>query len=164
MCTGVEIALAFQAIGTTTAVAGTGAAVYGATVQSAASQKAEEARKRQMELDNLRKQREVARNTQLNRAKATSNAVAQGAGDSTGVEGGYGQIQQTGGEDLNYLTQSLDIGRDLFNANAQSAYGQGISAVGNGVNNLGLSLIKASPTIGVVGADLFGDKSNNVNL
>lgn len=152
-------------------IAGTAAAGYGAyssyqgqKAAAAASKKAEDARQRQMELDALMKQRKIIRDTQLARAKALSAATQQGAGEGSGLPGGYGQIQQTGGEDLNYLDQSRDIGRSIFDANRAYTEASSQAATGKGLFSFGVDLIQASPKLGQIGVDLFGgpgSKSSN---
>ena len=84
----------------------------------AAQQRAEEARKRQMELDAARRSKEVVRQQQRARSAAVTNATAQGAQFGSGLPGGYGQIGGQTGFNLLGIGQNLQIGRDIFAANA----------------------------------------------
>src|SRR5690606_1025739 len=88
------------------AAAGIGLTAYGVSKQMdaaesaasaqksaiAAQQKAENARQQQMNLDASRRRRESIRQSIQARAFALANATAQGAENSSGLEGGYGQI------------------------------------------------------------------------
>lgn len=112
------------------------------------SQKAvEEQRRRAMELDATRRRREVYRNMIQARSQALSNATQKGAGFSSGLQGGYGEIAgRTGVNDLGIM-QNAEIGSSIFDANAQgtSAYGalaraQGTIGLGAGISSLGAAI------------------------
>jgi len=84
-----------------TMVAVIGAAIGGAGTlmqmkaqkdQAAASQKAESAREKQMNLEAARQRRKVAREAQRRRAEVQANGTNQGAQQSSGVIGGVQQI------------------------------------------------------------------------
>ena len=87
-------------------IAGAGLAVQGASAigqykdrkeVTKASQRAERLREQQMQLENMRKQRELIRQQQNARALAAARSVAQGAGQgenaSTSLFGAYGQVR-----------------------------------------------------------------------
>ena len=57
----------------------------GSIGQAKASKKAEALRQQQMNLEAVRKQREMVREGIVARASATSNAVSQGAGEGSGL-------------------------------------------------------------------------------
>ena len=109
----------------------------GSMKQAKASAKAEKLRERMMGLEALRKRREIVREGVVARAQATSNAVAQGAGEGSGLQGGIAQI--TGRQNRNTLasTQDEEIGHKVFKANRQYAKAGGMIALGQGISSLG---------------------------
>lgn len=151
------IATLLTAIGTGTAVAGTGYQMYENNMANKASQKAEDARKRQLDLTEMMKQRKILRDAQLARATAVSRQQGQtgGVDDSAGF-GAFGQIQGQAGEQSNYEYQNANIGRDIFSANADLSAANAGMAAGKALTGFGMDLIKAGPTLGQIGTDLFG--------
>ena len=109
----------------------------GSMKQAKASAKAEKLRERMMGLEALRKRREIVREGVVARAQATSNAVAQGAGEGSGLQGGIAQI--TGRQNRNTLasTQDEEIGHKVFKANRQYAKAGGLISLGQGISSLG---------------------------
>ena len=109
----------------------------GSMKQAKSSAKAEKLRERMMGLEALRKRREIVREGVVARAQATSNAVAQGAGEGSGLQGGIAQI--TGRQNRNTLasTQDEEIGHKVFKANRQYAKAGGMIALGQGISSLG---------------------------
>lgn len=115
------------------AVAGAAISYFGASESAAAAEKSTaaqkaiiegeqriEAQKRQaMELDAGRKRLQLVRNAQKARALALTNATSQGAGQGSGLQGGYGQIAGDTGTSMLGLNQNLMIGRNIFDINAQ---------------------------------------------
>jgi len=90
-----------------------------ANKQIAADQQKIEGQKMQaMELDANRRQLEVFRNVQRARSMALTNTTAQGAGQGSGLAGGYGQIAGEGNTNLLGIKQSLETGRNIFDLNA----------------------------------------------
>lgn len=154
---GAEVLLA---IGTATAVAGTGYSVYSGQQAASQSREAEALRQRQLNIDSARRQRELARKLQLSRAVALSNSVSGGSQYGSGLQGGYGEIQQRSSEDSNYNTQSTDIGNRLFDVNARMATYQANAQAGSSVAGLGTSLMQNAGTISRIGTDLFGGSSS----
>lgn len=154
----------FAVAGGTAAVAGTGYQMYENNMANKASQKAEDARKRQLELDTAMKQRAIMRSAQLARATAVSRQQGQtgGVDDSAGF-GAFGQIQGQQGEQSFYQSQNADIGRTIFDANQQLSEANAGQAIGKSFAGFGMDLIKSGPTLGSIGADLFGNKANSVN-
>lgn len=156
------LATLFSVAGGVAAVAGTSYQAYEAKQASAASKRAEAARQRQLELDSMMKQRKIMRDAQLARAVSTSRQVGQtgGVDDSSGF-GAYGQIQGQAGEQSNYQFQNTAIGRDIFAANADVTEANAGQAIGKSIFGFGSDLIQAGPTLGRIGADLFGGSSNS---
>src|SRR3990167_1938087 len=114
-----------------------------------AQQRAEDARKKQMELDAIRRSREVIRQQQRARAAAITNATSQGAQFGSGIPGGYGQIGGQTGVNLLGIGQNLQIGRDIFAANAdlsaarmRMADAQGQMSFASGLSTLGGAFTK----------------------
>ena len=140
------------AIGTVTAVEGTAASAYGAHAQSVASQKAETARKNQMEFESIRRQRDIMRKNLISRSAALTNATAQGATEGSALPGAYSQINAQTGAEQAATNQNTEIGRDIFAANADMASAQSISAIGRSVTGFGTTLINNAEGIERLGA------------
>lgn len=153
-------------VGGAAAAAGLGLQAYGTVQQMSASKKsaaanqaiaAQEAqqealRRKAMELDARRRQMEMLRVQQRNRAMSLTAATAQGAGQGSGLQGGYGQSSGQTGVNLLGVTQNLEIGRGLFDASAaisQQRYNlagySSQAAQGAGWASLGGALVTASP-------------------
>lgn len=141
---------------------GAGTSVYGSS-KSASAQKQQidaersiEAQKRRRdELDARRRQMEFFRHQQQARSIALVNATSQGASQGSGLQGGYGQISGATGENLLGVTGNLEIGRNIFDLNAQlsnaklaQASAQSISATGQGLSQLGGALISSAGAYG----------------
>jgi hypothetical protein len=116
-----------------------------------AERRAEGLRARQMELEGMRKKRENIRQAQIQRAEVTSNAVSSGAGESSALAGGLAGI--TGSQNRNNLAvnQDLQLGREMFRANAKAAKGRGISAVGDVITGISNTLSKAGEQFAIGG-------------
>lgn len=113
----------------------------------AAQQKAESARQQQMTLDANNKRRQVIRQAIQARAIAQANATAQGADNSTGLQGGYGQISGREGTSIVGIGQGEELGNTIFSANkeagsayarvaqyqAQGSFGAGLSSLGGSI-------------------------------
>lgn len=83
------------------------------------SQQVEGQRKIAMEVDARRKNLEIIRNQQRARAIAQTTAVAQGGRNSSGLQGAYGQISGQTAFNEAGVNQNLQIGRSIFDLNAQ---------------------------------------------
>jgi len=119
-----------------TAVGGILGAI-GAMKQAKASEKAEKARQRAMQLDALRKRREVAREAVRARATALSNASSQGAAEGSALQGGYGQIGGTATRNQLAINQDETLGNKVFEANRDYAKAGGLMALGQGISSFG---------------------------
>lgn len=119
-----------------TAIGGIVSAI-GSMKQAKASAKAEKLRQRQMNLEAMRKKREIVREGVRARAEALSNATAQGGAEGTGLQGGIAQI--TAQTNRNVLANEQDriIGNKVFKANRQYAAAGGLMALGQGISSLG---------------------------
>lgn len=150
------MAIATGTIALGVAIAGLGVTAYGTVAQqsaqkdaSKASQEAEALRRRQMELENLRKQREIIRSTARARAQALGAAVNRGVGlESSVVSGALGQISGETGNAILAQSQNTAIGRSLFDANAQLSEARGAQQTAAGIQDFGKTLFGSAQTIG----------------
>lgn len=89
-----------------------------AQTQELELQRKAEAQKRQLAtLQHGRNQLEIYRGAQRARAVALTNATAQGAGQGSGLQGGYGQIAGMEGTNLVSENQNFQIGQNIFDIN-----------------------------------------------
>lgn len=105
--------------------------------QAKSAEKAEKIRKRQMNLEAVRQKREIIRQGIRARAEALSTATAQGGAESSGLQGGYGQIAGQQNRALLANEQDRRLGNKMFNANADYAKWGGIGAIGSGITSIG---------------------------
>ena len=132
-------------------VAGTGLKVVGAIGQNRARKEQEELRRRQMNLEADRQRRQTVRQMIVNKAIATSNAYAQGAGDGSGLAGGVAQLTGEGARGVQGINQNQELGVDMFAANRkESVYGT-VGQIGSGLSSLGGSLMGNMGTFTRVG-------------
>lgn len=109
----------------------------GSMKQAKASAKAEKARQRMMQLEAMRKRRELVREGVVARAQATSNATAQGAGEGSAIQGGIAQITNQQGRNVLASYQDETLGNKVFQANRAYAKAGGMIALGQGISSLG---------------------------
>jgi hypothetical protein len=122
----------------------------------AADQMKIEAQKRQaMELDARRRELETFRNVQRTRSIALTNAVNQGAGAGSGLQGGLAQASQAGREDLTGIGQNLLIGRQISDLNNDiSGHKMTLADLGadqsfySGLSSFGSSMLGAVGPVG----------------
>ena len=147
-----------------TAVAGSAISAYGTYGQAGAQRRitqadirAENAREKQMELENKRKQRDILRNAQVARANALAKTSSQGAAadGSSALPGVYGQIQTSAGQQILAQAENTQIGRELFAAARDKAKAQGQAATYQAISGLGQSISGNSQSIAQVGSTLF---------
>ena len=153
---GLEVGAIAAIIGAGAAVAGTGIAAY-ATIQSGnaqrkqmkAQEQAEAARRQQMNLDAIRRRREMIRQAQVARATALSTAENQGASEGSGIEGALGQISGQTGSNILGSSQNQELGNRIFDANAlastyaqQASNANSMAAFGGQLQSLGGTLVK----------------------
>lgn len=129
----------------------------------------ESKRQQQLNLDAMRRRREVVRQSLAARALALSTATAQGAGASgtSAIGGAYGQIQGRQGVNDNGIRQNQEIGNEIFGLNrgVLSAYrtvaaGQSMSQLGAGLTSFGGAILNNAGTIGKVGEFAFGGSNS----
>ncbi len=114
-------------------------------------QKIQQQKQQAMELDAQRRTLESIRGAQRARAVALNNAVAQGAGQGSGLQGGYGQITGQANTNLLGINQNLTIGRnisslnqDISGLNMQEAGVKAEEQMWSGLGSLGKSFTGAS--------------------
>lgn len=138
--------MAASAIAPVLTVVGTLTSAFGQFKQAAASERQDNLRRRQMELEANRQRREQIRKATVARAQATASATNQGAGDSSGIQGGLAQITSQANRNIQGINQDEEIGRGIFKTNAQIASAQMIQNIGGGISSLGGAVAKAGPT------------------
>lgn len=158
-------------------VIGTGMQVLGASKAAEANkqiaqlemQQAEQ-QKKAMELDARRRQLQQIRQAQQARSMALTAATAQGATQSSGLEGAYGQISGGVGTNLLGINQNLEIGRTLFGLSSQIdqqkmslADAQSLSAFGSGLTSLGGSVMTNLGAINRLQTTGFGGIGYNLS-
>jgi hypothetical protein len=118
---------------------------------------AEEQRQRQMNLEAMRKKREIIRNSLAARSDALATTTAQGANGSgsSALPGAYGGISGQSGGQLLAVKQNQEIGNEIFDIHGQmfdayaaGARAQGQAAFGQGLSTLGGVLMKNNSTLG----------------
>lgn len=155
---GIELATALAIGGLAASGAGAYKQYEGAKAQSEASQRAEAARKQQMNLETDRKQREILRQSQLARSIALTRGTEQGANEAGGsaIPGAYGQISGQETQNRTGVFQAVDIGNSIFQANREFAQAQELSAFGSGLSKLGGALYSNATDISNIGSSLYG--------
>lgn len=189
------------ALTTAIAIAGLGLAAGGAAMQfqgasSAAhaqqqqlmlQQQEEAQRKQQMELDAMRRKREMVRQSIAARAASLTATTSQGAGGVNGsaLPGAYGGIAGQTGVNIQGADQNLEIGRNMFGlksqetlssmayarAQARTGFGQGLSSLGQGliknmepISRVGTYMTSSSSAALGLGGYYGGSPSSNPNL
>lgn len=154
MAAATALAVAGIGLGIASFFGGSDAAEKQAAIQKqifAQQQKIEEQKRLGMELDASRRTIQTVRGAQQARSIALSNATAQGAGRSSGLQGGYGQIAGQANSGLLAINQNLDIGRNISNSNQaisglnmQLADAKADADFWSGLGSLGGSFTKAA--------------------
>lgn len=121
-------------------------------------QRINEVKKQQMLLESSRKQMEIFRNMQRQRALATAAAVNQGASTGSGLQGGLAGVSGMSFFNALGINQNVELGQNIFSINndisskkMQLADVETDAATAQGWASLGGSLIKAGPTFGALG-------------
>ena len=121
----------------------------------AAQTRAEELRKRAMEIDAARRRREMIRQAMIARSQALTVATSQGASKGSGLQGAFGQISGGLAFGLEGVNQQEGIGQglfaanvDLLNAKRMQAGAETSSTIGKGISSLGGTLISNMEPIG----------------
>jgi hypothetical protein len=125
-------------------------------------QKINEQKRQQMLLESSRKQMEVFRNMQRQRAMATAAAVNQGASSGSGLQGGLAGVSGQSLYNSLGISQNVELGQNIFSINndisskkMQLADVETQQSEAAGWASLGGSLMKAGPTFGSIGQNIF---------
>lgn len=95
-----------------------------AAMNNALSMQENDIRRQQMNLDAVRRKRDIVRNAQVASANATAVAYNQGAGQSSALSGALSGISGQAGTMTQGVTQNQELGNQLFdNKNAQALTG-----------------------------------------
>lgn len=128
--------------------------------QTAASQRAENARQQQMQLDASHRRRQAVREALIARSSNLTAGVAQGAQEGSGVQGAMGQAVNMGWENQQMTSASEVLGNRVFAANRAysdaTLRGQRGMAFGSGLSTLGGALAQMSGTMTQIGAGFGG--------
>lgn len=123
--------------------------IEGQRIAIRAQERAERARERQMELDAIRRRREVARAGMVARAQAVASANSQGALVGSGIEGGLAQITGQENRESLAISQNEALGANVFasrreelRGNMVSLNGQSMANFGSGLTSLGNALVE----------------------
>jgi hypothetical protein len=141
-------------------------------IASEASIRAEQLRERQMELEGLRRRRDILRSAQAARSLGLAAAIAQGVDPgSSSVQAGQQSARSRQTVDLLANIQNIEIGRGVFEENRKITQAQAKGAqyqtnanifqsqqqsylnkagTGQQLVGFGLNLVSAAPTIGRV--------------
>jgi hypothetical protein len=138
-------------VGLAISAIGTGVAVKGQMDAASAQGDAEQARKKQMELDAMRRKRESIREAIQGRSLALSNATSSGAAEGSGLQGGLAQVTGQMGRNLSDTGQNVALGNQIFNANMKAASAGGMAAFGSGMQDLGSTIASNNVNIDKVG-------------
>lgn len=122
----------------------------------------EDQRKIQMNLDAGRRRREIIRTAVANRSYALAAATNQGAADSSGLQGAYGNIAGRENVDILGVSQNREIGNTMFGINRNlldtkiaMAGAQSDIAEGQSTQALGGQILGSAGAISRVGQTAF---------
>lgn len=118
-------------------IAGTAASFVGAMQQQKGAKKAEEIRKKQMDLQAQRDRRASLRQSIIARAQASSNATAQGADQGSGLAGGLSGISNQNAQNQLGINQGQELGTRMFGAQSQISKGQTLQSIGGAISGFG---------------------------
>jgi hypothetical protein len=120
----------------------------------------EATRQNQMNLDAMRKKRDLIRQAQVASAQSAAVAGAQGAQESSGADGALAAISGQAGVNTLGINQNQEMGNSIFENNKQKATSMGISSglagAASGMSSLGGMMVKNATTIGKVGSYFSG--------
>ena len=152
--------MAAAAITAVASIAGGYLQYKGQKEQTAALQKAERLRERQMNLQAQRERRDAIRQAMAARATALATATSQGASapGSSALGGAYGQITGEANRQVLAINQNQEIGAGIFKANRQysqasltTGFGSMVAGVGGAVGGFMESAVKSGAIPSKVG-------------
>jgi predicted DNA repair protein MutK len=120
--------------------------------------KSEDTRQQQMNLDAMRRKRDIIRQAQIAQSTAQATATSQGAGESSGIAGAMGGISGMAGVNSLGVSQNQELGNKMFDINREKldVFNQSamLNSAGSGMQSLGGALVRNSGTLGKVGTYL----------
>lgn len=142
------VGLALGAVGTGISIFGSRQADRAQQQLTEAQRRAEAIRHQAMVLDATRRRREIVRQGVIARSMALATTTNQGASAGSGLLGAYGQIAGREGTGLTGVSQQLDAGENMFQANLAAlsarrnqAQAQSTMAIGSSIAGLGASVL-----------------------
>lgn len=149
--TAIATALATASIPTILASAstavGAGLQIKGQIDASKASKEAEAARLRQARLEQMRRSREIFRQSQIARANAISASTARGTQDSSILPQALSSIDSQAGAQQFALAENAEVGKDIFQANAALAEATAVAQTGSSIAGLGKTITGLRPEL-----------------
>lgn len=156
------------AIGLGLSAASVGTQVYSMSQQAkvqkemaSKQREAEAVRQQQMNLESMRRKREMIRQANAASSMAVASATNQGGGESSGLAGALSTVSGRAGVGVLAGNQNQELGGKMFDINSQMATLQGeragyegMAGMASGIGSLGGAMIKNSETIGKVGTYL----------
>lgn len=109
-----------------------------------------------MNLDALRRKRQVIREAQLARSQALANATAQGAQEGSGLQGGLAQVESQKNDSILGIDQNLELGTEIFKQNKIQRQGQSQANIGSALQSVGGAVMQNRGAIERVGTYAFG--------
>lgn len=154
----------------TSAAAGIGVSAKGYIDQknanaelTAASNRAEALRKQQAELQAQREQRKLFQEEARSRAQINAGLAASGATYGSIAGGLTGNTEGLLNQNSVALAQNIQIGENLFQANADAAQARADLNTSSATIDLGKSLFSNAKQIGSIGQTLYPSNPNNNN-
>lgn len=145
-----------------TAAAGAATSVAGYVKQNQASKdlaeatgRAEALRKQQAELQAQREQRKLFQDELRSRAQVNSALAATGAGFGSIAGGLTGNVEGTLGQNSIALAENIQLGENMFTANAAASSARSDLNTANQTIDLGRSLFASAKQVGQIGDTLF---------
>lgn len=124
------------------AIAGAGlvTSVAGSIAGGEAQKKAQQAQSNMENLQAARERTQQIRDSNTQAARITQGAVNQGAGDSSSAVAGAANAGTQAMSNIQYIGYQQQTGLAISAAKQQEVNAQGISAIGNGLTQLGGSV------------------------
>jgi hypothetical protein len=135
---------------------GTGVGVYGAMEQGAAAKQSERTQQRLQDRRAARERTQQIRQARIQRAQVFAKGANQGAGESSGVQGGAYAASSNAYSNIQYINAQQGYGQAMSRARQRGMDGQGISALGAGLQDLGSTVFTYKDELG----DIFGTGSS----
>lgn len=159
---GLGLAGTATTLGGIAGLAGVGLQGVGMLQQMSAQEKAqktqeaaEQSRQNQMNFEAQRMIRSQVRQGVMARSVALTNATGQGAAQGSGLQGGYGQISGSVGNNITGTTAAQGAANAQFGFNQRLAGYNADEAMGKGLSSLGGALVQNQDAIGRFGTYLF---------